>query len=150
MVNTTVIPISHVPWTQKTFDGYLTIAVTLSNGCTSTNMNCCDGTQPSLDSSFYVQPQHAARVGLVMEQNTASIWWQRPQFARFDTTPLCCIIPSANGGPKIIFGPHPKRISCSRVPVLAKNPSSLKQKRYCFSLTFLAKKDLTENSLHSP
>lgn len=95
MVNTTVTLISHVPWTQKTFDGYSMTAATLSNGCTSTNMNSCDGTRPSLD-SFSVQPLHAARVGLViLEQNTASIWWQRPLFASFDTTPLCCIIPSA-------------------------------------------------------
>lgn len=95
MVNTTVTLISHVPWTQKTFDGYSMTAETLSNGCTSTSMNSCDGTRPSLD-SFSVQPLHAARVGLViLEQNTASIWWQRPLFASFDTTPLCCIIPSA-------------------------------------------------------
>lgn len=95
MVNTIVTPISHVPWTQKTFDGYSMTAATLSKGCTSTNMNCCDGTRPSLD-SFSVQPLHAARVGLViLKQNTASIWWHRPLFASFDTTPLCCIIPSA-------------------------------------------------------
>lgn len=73
MVNTTVTLISHVPWTQKTFDGYSMTAATLSNGCTSTSMNSCDGTRPSLD-SFSVQSLHAARVGLViLEQNTASI-----------------------------------------------------------------------------
>lgn len=140
MVNTTVTPISHVPWTQKTFDGYSMTAATLSNGCTSTNMNFCDGTCPSLDSSFSVQPLHAARVGLViMEQNTASIRWQRPQFASFDTTPLCCIIPSANtfGGPRIFLAPTRKGylirvcLSLRKIPP----PSITKIKnQYCFFL----------------
>lgn len=146
MVNTIVTPISHVPWTQKTFDGYSMTAATLSNGCTSTSMNCCDGTGPSLDSySFSVQPLHAARVGLViMEQNTASIRWQRPQFASFDTTPLCCIIPSANntGGSKIFLAPEGK--SCSRVPVLAKIPPPSNKIAF-LSFVLVGMKDSTWN-----
>lgn len=146
MVNTIVTPISHVPWTQKTFDGYSMTAATLSNGCTSTSMNCCDGTGPSLDSySFSVQPLHAARVGLViMEQNTASIRWQRPQFASFDTTPLCCIIPSANttGGSKIFLAPEGNLVRVC----LSLRKSLLPQTKLLFSLSFLVgKKDSTWN-----